>query len=160
MISLILVPFFFAAIIVHFISLDVINVKYIVYVEEVLFEAGISKSVMIIKLSELFLLYLVIRKIKRSKEEIDFFFLCALINVVLGLMGLIVSFLSRISWYFEIVSFLSVAYCFYSPNRCIGKSRLLLKHIYTILFIFYWYFGFILSGMSDTYPYSSTILGI
>lgn len=60
-------------------------------------------------------------------------------------------FLARISWFFHIVNFLSMAYVFSNPY--IFGDLKYMKWGFVLFLCFYWWFAFVHSGESSTIPY-------
>lgn len=152
------ISFSMSTILIKLISMGVLDAKYIMYAETGVFEARVSKSTMVMKIMELGILTIAIYSAGRRSPFLSFFFICGIINVMFGMTGAIVVYLSRISWFFEIVSFISIPYCFSKVK--IIPNRKFLQLLLIITLCFYWWFAFVYSGETDTIPYTSKILNI
>lgn len=150
-IGLVFVASSIATFIVFLIDYGVLDLKYLIYTEVGVFESKVTKSLLIIVLIELLILYVAVDNYGDLFLELNFFFLCAFITVLFCLTGAIVVYLNRISWYFHIINFLSISYVLCNPN-ILGEFRPL-KWGFVLLLCFYWWFAFVHGGEAGTIPY-------
>jgi hypothetical protein len=121
-------------------------------------DGDVGYSTLIVKLFILCSIILSYRFIQNSRHLhlLDFFLVCSVVDVILNFIGIFSTYLARITWYTFIVSFISIPYCFKLRN---GKYQLL--NISTIfIYMAYWFYIFVVTGSSETIPYTSKILGI
>lgn len=141
----------FATFLVVLIDNGLLDLKYLVYTEAGVFEARVSKSSLVIVFIELLLLCMAVINYGEEYLELNFYFLCGVITVLFCLTGFVVVYLARISWFFHIINFISMAYVFSNPY--IFGDLKYMKWGFVILLCFYWWFAFVHSGESSTIPY-------
>ncbi len=141
----------FATLIVALIDYGILDLKYLIYTEAGVFEARVSKSSLVLVSVELLILSIAVISYGDKFLDLNFFFLCGIVAVLFCLTGFIVVFLARISWFFHIVNFLSMAYVFSNPY--IFGDLKYMKWGFVLFLCFYWWFAFVHSGESSTIPY-------
>lgn len=141
----------FATFLVVLIDNGILDLKYLVYTEAGVFEARVSKSLLVIVFIELLLLSMAVINYGDEYLDLNFYFLCGIITVLFCLTGFVVVYLARISWFFHIINFISMAYVFSNPYM-FGDLKYM-KWAFVILLCFYWWFAFVHSGESSTIPY-------
>lgn len=145
--------------------MNILDEKFLAYTSlGGVFDARISKSQLFVKFVIMLYFLLFMFSSYRNSKYWAFFFLISLMDVLFVMTGLIVSFLARIAFYPQILACLSLPYTLrtISCYTRIGNSRYRIPFValFYLLFIYYWFSIFIVKGVSDTYPYSSKILGI
>lgn len=137
---------------------NIIKAKYIVYSSGGNFEGRLQKSAFIYK--SIILLYIYIFRNYKffSKRRAGLFFLfIAICDLALCLIGSSVIYLSRISLYTFSLTMFAIASIYFSKKL---KSVYNFDFVICFLSVLYWFFNFVISGVSDTYPYKSPILGM
>lgn len=146
---------YLVSIILFLVDFDVLDVKYLIYTDTSVFEARISKSIFVIIIVELLLL---LKSLSYSGDKyaiLSFFFLACAATFIFSMTGTIVSFLARTSWYFQIISFISMSYCLCKPNVIPNAKGI--RVAFTALICFYWWFAIVHSGESETIPYATAL---
>lgn len=78
-------------------------------------------------------------------------------TLVVGLLSAISIWAGRLSLYFQILTVIMFPMLIFNLP---SKLRIAYKSIFTFLIIFYWWYTYIINNASETYPYTSKILGI
>lgn len=148
-----LLSFFMSDIIIAVVENGYINEKYLLYTSQSdVFEGRLSYSVLAVKLITLLVLFYAFVKVRNGNIKLmSFFLLCGIINVLFGLSGAIIVYLTRTSYYFEIISILSIPYCLCRYN--VRKNFKAIRFGYAIFLVFYWWFAFVYAGEAQTMPY-------
>lgn len=141
----------FATFLVALIDNGLLDIKYLIYTEAGVFEARVSKSSLVIVFIELLIISMAAINYGNEFLDLNFYFLCGIITVLFCLTGFVVVYLARISWFFHIISFLSMSYVF--SNQYIFGDLKYMKWAFVLLLCFYWWFAFVQSGESSTIPY-------
>lgn len=140
-----------ATFIAFLIDEGLLDLKYLIYTEAGVFEAKVSKSSLIVVFIELLILFKAVINYGEEYIDLNFFFLCGIITVLFCLTGYVVVYLARISWYFHVISFLSIPYVLSNPHL-LGIYKYI-RWSFVSLLCFYWWFAFVLGGESSTIPY-------
>ena len=149
--GLVFVASSFATFIVALIDNGLLDIKYLIYTEAGVFEARVSKSLLVIVFVELLIISMATISYGNEFLDLNFYFLCGIVTVLFCLTGFVVAYLARISWFFHMISFLSLSYVL--CNQYIYGDLKYMKWAFVLLLCFYWWFAFVQSGESSTIPY-------
>lgn len=135
-----------------------LKVKYLAFAEGT-FKGHLSKVAFVFKSFSMLLVWWLTSKTRKINSLLKKFFkFVAFYDVLFCLMGATVVYISRISLYTQLVMFIILALLF---NGKQGVAKITsIKILFFLSGLFYWYFAFVVSGVSETYPYKSILFGI
>lgn len=150
--------FSFSILINIFVQYGLLKVKYLAFAEGA-FDGHLSKVAFFFKLFSMLLVWWLTSKTRKINSLLKKFFkFVAFYDVLFCLMGATVVYITRISLYTQLVMFIILALLF---NGKQGVAKITsIKILFFLSGLFYWYFAFVVSGVSDTYPYKSILFGI
>lgn len=150
--------FSFSILINIFVQYGLLKEKYLAFAEGT-FDGHLSKVAFFFKIFSMLLVWWLTSKTRKINSLLKKFFkFVAFYDVLFCLMGATVVYISRISLYTQLVMFIILALLI---NGKQGVAKI--TSIKILLFLsgfFYWYFAFVVSGVSETYPYKSILFGI
>lgn len=117
---------------------------------------SVSNSTLIVYLVVFMLLILKLFNNKKHSALLDTFTLMSLLSVIFVNMSSIARALYRLSLDFSIYSSLSISMLFQYKNNVLLERRsypLLIKVLFVLLLISYWFFSVVIRGSNDTFPY-------
>lgn len=150
--------FSFSILINIFVQYGLLKVKYLAFAEGT-FDGHLSKVAFFFKIFSMLLVWWLTSKTRKINSLLKKFFkFVAFYDVLFCLMGATVVYISRISLYTQLVMFIILALLI---NGKQGVAKITsLKILLFLSGLFYWYFAFVVSGVSETYPYKSILFGI
>lgn len=150
--------FSFSILINIFVQYSLLKVKYLAFAEGT-FDGHLSKVAFFFKIFSMLLVWWLTSKTRKINSLLKKFFkFVAFYDVLFCLMGATVVYISRISLYTQLVMFIILALLI---NGKQGVAKITsLKILLFLSGLFYWYFAFVVSGVSETYPYKSILFGI
>lgn len=134
----------------YLINIGVLPEKYIIYITDSVFDAGLSSTDLVYRFFVLFIVILARKDKSKDSHLLDFFLVVSLVDIIASLSGLIISFLTRISLYTTIVSYFSLAYC----SKINGRYNNIISVMVVSMYILYWVYMYGIAGVSATMPYS------
>lgn len=78
-------------------------------------------------------------------------------TLIIGLLSTISIWAGRLSLYFQIITVIMFPILI---SNLPSKKKVAYKSVFAVLITFYWWYTYIINNVSETYPYSSKILGI
>lgn len=150
--------FSFSILINIFVQYGLLKVKYLAFAGGT-FDGHLSKVAFFFKIFSMLLVWWLTSKTRKINSLLKKFFkFVAFYDVLFCLMGATVVYISRISLYTQLVMFIILALLI---NGKQGVAKITsLKILLFLSGLFYWYFAFVVSGVSETYPYKSILFGI
>lgn len=150
--------FSFSILINIFVQYGLLKVKYLAFAEGT-FDGHLSKVAFFFKIFSMLLVWWLTSKTRKINSLLKKFFkFVAFYDVLFCLMGATVVYISRISLYTQLVMFIILALLI---NGKQGVAKITsIKILLFLSGLFYWYFAFVVSGVSETYPYKSILFGI
>lgn len=150
--------FSFSILINIFVQYGLLTVKYLAFAEGT-FDGHLSKVAFFFKIFSMLLVWWLTSKTRKINSLLKKFFkFVAFYDVLFCLMGATVVYISRISLYTQLVMFIILALLI---NGKQGVAKITsIKILLFLSGLFYWYFAFVVSGVSETYPYKSILFGI
>lgn len=150
--------FSFSILINIFVQYGLLKVKYLAFAEGT-FDGHLSKVAFFFKIFSMLLVWWLTSKTRKINSLLKKFFkFVAFYDVLFCLMGATVVYISRISLYTQLVMFFILALLI---NGKQGVEKITsIKILLFLSGLFYWYFAFVVSGVSETYPYKSILFGI
>lgn len=135
-----------------------LKVKYLAFAEGT-FKGHLSKVAFVFKSFSMLLVFGLTSKTRKINSLLKKFFkFIAFYDVLFCLMGATVVYITRISLYTQLVMFIILALLI---NGKQGVAKITgIKILFFLSGLFYWYFAFVVSGVSETYPYKSILFGI
>lgn len=150
--------FSFSILINIFVQYGLLKAKYLAFAEGT-FDGHLSKVAFFFKIFSMLLVWWLTSKTRKINSLLKKFFkFVAFYDVLFCLMGATVVYISRISLYTQLVMFIILALLI---NGKQGVAKITsIKILLFLSGLFYWYFAFVVSGVSETYPYKSILFGI
>lgn len=150
--------FSFSILINIFVQYGLLKGKYLAFAEGA-FDGHLSKVAFFFKIFSMLLVWWLTSKTRKINSLLKKFFkFVAFYDVLFCLMGATVVYITRISLYTQLVMFIILALLI---NGKQGVAKITsIKILFFLSGLFYWYFAFVVSGVSETYPYKSILFGI
>jgi hypothetical protein len=106
-------------------------------------------------------IFFILNRVSSKKQIKDYllFRMLFLISIIFCFAGLVSTIAERGGWYFLFLSILIIPIVLYDHKK-IRKPYIRIFPFILLFFLFYWYMAIVVMNLSDTYPYTSSILGI
>lgn len=159
--SILLVFFYYEEILLFIITHSLIPEHYSMYIPQ---EQGVFQTSMLITylvFEVVFLYAYLIARMPIIKKKLLFYAMFHFIGILMSMLSIVMYDAYRVSLYFLFISI-----SLFLPRTLFYISKRREIHYHAILFviislsIFVWFYVNILNGFNETYPYSSSILGI
>ena len=121
-------------------------------------QSKISYSTLIVYFVVFFFVFL--KAVKSNDSKLDFFAVIALFSITSLFLSVSSHTFYRLSLFFSVFSIISVpSICYYKKRHVVQYKSYnnVVKVMFIILFIYYWYFAIVLRGSNQTVPYTTLI---
>lgn len=155
--------FTFQVLINKLIGIGVLSSKYMHYTQGE--ELGLSWVDILVKTPVLILCAIFHSRMKQVDKNHSYLLLLVVLDLIISQVSSIVVFAGRIALYFTIARMFELSILCNINKICITdisikKDVYIFKFITYVYIVFYWYVNYIYLAHGDTYPYTSSILGI